>query len=103
MQYDLDLFVVVGGDITGVTDPTGIRLPRVFLGRRTATAQVQMNTDDVMGVSDPRAFLYTTIHAALTELIARVSDRDNVFDADGERAKIEFLILDDSGERESKL
>ncbi|KAB2584290.1 hypothetical protein M2405_004735 [Rhodococcus erythropolis] len=103
MQYDFDLFVVVGGDITVVTDPTGIRLPRVFLGRRTATAQVQMNTDDVMGVSDPRAFLYTTIHAALTELIARVSDRDNVFDADGERAKIEFLILDDSGERESKL
>ncbi|MBH5144709.1 MULTISPECIES: hypothetical protein [Rhodococcus] len=103
MQYDFDLFVVVGGDITVVTDPTGIRLPRVFLGRRTATAQVQMNTDDVMGVSDPRAFLYTTIHAALTELIARVSYRDNDFDADGERAKIEFLILDDSGERESKL
>lgn len=103
MQYDFDLFVVVGGDISVVTDPTGIRLPRVFLGRRTATAQVQMNTDDVMGVSDPRAFLYTTIHAALTELITRVSDRDNDFDADGERAKIEFLILDDNGERESKL
>ncbi|MET8317733.1 hypothetical protein ABZU78_26710 [Rhodococcus erythropolis] len=103
MQYDFDLFVVVGGDITVVTDPTGIRLPRVFLGRRTATAQVQMNTDDVMGVSEPRTFLYTTIHAALTELIARVSYRDNDFDADGERAKIEFLILDDSGERESKL
>ncbi|XGU19345.1 hypothetical protein ACETU7_30635 [Rhodococcus sp. 3Y1] len=49
MQYDFDLFVVVGGDISVVTDPTGIRLPRVFLGRRTATAQVQMNTDDVMG------------------------------------------------------
>ena len=103
MQYDFDLFVVVGGDITVVTDPTGIRLPHVFLGRRTATAQVQMNTDDVMGVSEPRTFLYTTIHAALTELIARVSYRDNDFDADGERAKIEFLILDDSGERESKL
>lgn len=95
MQYDFDLFVVVGGDITVVTDPTGIRLPRVFLGRRTATAQVQMNTDDVMGVSEPRTFLYTTIHAALTELIARVSYRDNDFDADGERAKIEFLIPED--------
>ena len=103
MQYDFDLFVVVGGDISVVTDPTGTRLPRVFLGRRTATAQVQMNTDDVMGVPDPRAFLYTTIHAALTELITPVSDRDNDFDADGERAKIEFLILDDIGERESKL
>ena len=33
MQYDFDLFVVVGGDISVVTDPTGIRLPRVFLGR----------------------------------------------------------------------
>lgn len=97
-QYDFDLFVVVGGDITVVTDPTGLRVPRVFLGRHTTTAQIQMNSADVMNVSDPRAFLFQTIHSAMVELIRRVAARDNDFDADDELRKIEFLVLEGLGE-----
>ncbi|MGW6658932.1 hypothetical protein [Rhodococcus sp. NPDC055024] len=97
-QYDFDLFVVVGGDITVVTDPTGLRVPRVFLGRRTTTAQIQMNSADVMNASDPRAFLSQTIHSTMVELISRIAARDNDFDADDELRKIEFLVLDGIGE-----
>ena len=96
-QYDFDLFVV-GGDITVVTEPTGLRVPRVFLGRRTTTAQIQMNSADVMNVSDPRAFLFQTVHSAMVELIGRVAARDNDFDADDELRKIEFLVLKGVGE-----
>lgn len=97
-QYGFDLFVVVGGDITVVTHPTGLRVPRVFLGRRTATAQIQMNSDDVSDASDPRAFLFQTIHSAMVELIRRVAARDSEFDADDELRKIEFLVLGGIGE-----
>ncbi|MFE5645007.1 hypothetical protein [Rhodococcus sp. NPDC056516] len=97
-QYDFDLFVVVGGDITVVTDPTGLRVPRVFLRRRTTTAQIQMNSADVMNASDPRAFLFQTIHSTMVELISRIAARDNDFDADDELRKIEFLVLDGIGE-----
>ncbi|MCE4266562.1 hypothetical protein CJ178_06505 [Rhodococcus sp. ACPA4] len=91
-QYDFDLFVIVGGDITTVTDPTGVRSPRVFLARRTITAQIQMNSADVLGDSDPRGFLRQTIHAAVTELIARIAARDADFDVDVERQKVAFLV-----------
>jgi hypothetical protein len=90
--YQLDLFLTVGGEITLVPGPSGLRAPRVFLSRRTVTGEVRISDDDVRAASDPIAFFRQTIHLAIADLISRIAARDASFDADAERGKIAFLI-----------
>jgi hypothetical protein len=91
-SYYLDLFLTVGGEITPVLAPSGLRTPRVFLSRRTATGEIRISNDDVSAAADPIAFLRQTIHQAIAELMSRIAARDPAFDEDAERAKIAFLI-----------
>lgn len=91
-SYQLDLFLTVGGEITPVPGPSGLRTPRVFLSRRTATGEIRISNDDVSAAADPVAFLQQTIHQAIADLMSRVDARDPAFDVDAERAKIAFLI-----------
>jgi hypothetical protein len=94
-SYQLDLFLTVGGEITPVPRPSGLRNPRVFLARRTVTGEIRISNDDVGAASDPVAFLRQTIHGAVDDLIGRIAARDAAFDADAERGKIAFLIEED--------
>lgn len=94
-SYHFDLFLMVGGEITPVPRPSGLRTPRVFLSRRTVTGEIRISNDDVSAAADPVAFLRQTIHRAVDDLIGRVSARDAAFGADAERRKIAFLIDED--------
>jgi hypothetical protein len=94
-SYSFDLFLMVGGEITPVPTPSGLRAPRVFLSRRTVTGEIRVGNDDVSAAADPVAFLRRTIHTAVDDLISRVAARDSAFDADAERAKIAFLVDED--------
>lgn len=94
-SYRFDLFLTVGGEITPVPTPSGLRTPRVFLTRRTVTGEIRISNDDVSAAADPVAFLRQTIHTAVDDLISRVAARDSAFDADAERGKIAFLIDED--------
>lgn len=94
-SYGFDLFLTVGGEITPVPTPSGLRTPRVFLTRRTVTGEIRISNDDVSAAADPVAFLRQTIHTAVEDLISRVAARDSAFDADAERGKIAFLIDED--------
>ena len=91
-SYHLDFFLTVGGEITPVPSPSGLRTPRVFLSRRTATGEIRISNDDVSTASAPIAFLRQTIHKAVAELMSRIAARDSAFDADAERGKIAFLL-----------
>ncbi|WP_406245711.1 hypothetical protein ACI7YT_11735 [Microbacterium sp. M] len=91
-SYHLDLFLTIGGEITPVPGPSGLRTPRVFLSRRTATGEIRISNDDVHDAADPVAFLRQTIHHAIADLLGRIAARDPDFDADAKRAKIAFLI-----------
>ncbi|PRA78819.1 hypothetical protein CQ045_17250 [Microbacterium sp. MYb66] len=91
-SYHLDLFLMVGGEITPVPGPSGLRTPRVFLSRRTATGEIRISNDDVSAAAAPIAFLRQTIHRAVADLMSRVAARDPAFDADAEQAKFAFLI-----------
>jgi hypothetical protein len=91
-SYDFDLFLTVGGEITPVPGPSGLRTPRVFLSRRTVTGEIRIIDDDVSGSPDPVAFLRQTIHRAVAELMDRIAARDDAVDAEAERRKIAFLI-----------
>lgn len=91
-SYHLDLFLTVGGEITLVPRPSGLRTPRVFLSRRTASGEIRISNDDVRAAPDPVAFLRQTIHGAVADLIGRIAARDAAFDADAERGKIAFLV-----------
>ncbi|WP_181156218.1 hypothetical protein [Microbacterium sp. MYb45] len=95
-SYHLDLFLTVGGEITPVLAPSGLRTPRVFLSRRTATGEIRISNDDVSAAAAPVAFLRQTIHQAIADLLSRIAARDPAFDADAERAKIAFLIEDEA-------
>lgn len=94
-SYHFDLFLTVGGEITPVPGPSGLRNPRVSPSRRTVTGEIRISDDEVSAASDPLAFLRQTIHRAVTELIGRVAARDSVFDADAEQQKIAFLSDED--------
>lgn len=94
-SYHFDLFLTVGGEITPVPGPSGLRNPRVSLSRRTVTGEIRISDDEVNAASDPVAFLRQTIHRAGTDLIGRVAARDSAFDADAEQQKIAFLIDED--------
>lgn len=91
-SYHLDLFLMVGGEITPVPRPSGLRTPRVFLSRRTVTGEIRISNDDVSAASAPIAFLRQTLHTSVADLMSRVAARDSAFDEDAERAKIAFLI-----------
>lgn len=91
-SYQLDLFLTVGGEITPVPGPSGLRTPRVFLSRRTATGEIRISNDDVSAAADPIAFLRQTFHRAIADLMSRIAARDPACDADAEREKIAFLI-----------
>lgn len=94
-SYQLDLFLTVGGEITPVPRPSGLRNPRVFLARRTVTGEIRISDDDVSAAPDPVAFLRQTIHGAVDDLIGRIAARDAAFDADAVLGKIAFLIDED--------
>lgn len=96
-SYDLDLVLMIGGDVTPGSGPSGLRSPRVSLARRTATAQVHVTRDDALHAPDPVAFLRTTVHEALVQLVARVATRDPEVDSDAyaERARLAPLVADD--------
>lgn len=91
-SYHFDLFLMVGGDITQVPGPSGLRTPRVFLSRRTVTGEIRISKDDAEGAADPIAFLRQTIHTALADLMTRIATRDPAFDADEELRKVAFLV-----------
>lgn len=91
-SYHFDLFLTVGGEITPVPTPSGLRTPRVFLSRRTVTGEIRISNADVSAASDSIAFLRQTIHSAIADLMSRIAARDAGFDADAERGKIAFLI-----------
>lgn len=91
-SYHFDLFLTVGGEITPVPSPSGLRTPRVFQPRRTVTGEIRISNDDVSAASDPIAFLRQTIHTAVADLMSRIAARDSAFDVDAERGKIAFLI-----------
>lgn len=91
-SYDFDLLLMVGGEITPVPPPSGLRSPRVFLSRRTVTGEIRINHEDVSAAPDPVVFLRQTIHRAIDDLIDRIAARDSAFDADAERQKISFLF-----------
>ncbi|UOQ57804.1 hypothetical protein MUN78_02915 [Leucobacter allii] len=90
-SYDFDLFLTVGGEITPIPSPSGLRTPRVFLSQRTVTGEIRISDDDVSAASAPIAFLRQTIHTAVAELMSRIAARDSDFDVDAERGKIAFL------------
>lgn len=95
-SYHFDLFLTVGGEITPVPGPSGLRNPRVSLPRRTVTGEIRISDDDIVSAApDPVAFLRQTIHGAVDDLIGRIAARDAAFDADAERGKIAFLIEED--------
>lgn len=91
-SYHFDLFLTVGGEISPVSGPSGLRAPRVYLARRTVTGEVRVSKDEVSAAPEPRAFMRQTIHAAVADLLSRVAARDAAFDADTERTKIAFLV-----------
>lgn len=74
-----------------VTDPTGLRTPRVYLAKQRATGLIQVNSDDVISAKDPRGFLRSTIYQAVADLFNRIAAKDRSFDKDAELRKIEFL------------
>lgn len=90
--YHFDLFLTVGGEITPVPPPSGLRSPRVFLSRRTVTGEIRISNAEVGAANDPIAFLRHTIHTALDDLISRIATRDTGFDAEAERGKVVFLL-----------
>ena len=94
-SYDLDLVLMIGGDVTPGSGPSGLRSPRVSLARRTATAQVQVTRDDANHAPDPVALLRVTVYEALVQLIARVAARDREVDATAEREGLSSLVADD--------
>ena len=93
-SYDLDLVLMIGGDVTPGSGPSGLRSPRVSLARRTATAQVHVTRDDTNHAPDPVAFLRATVHEALVQLVARVAARDPEVDAATEREGLASLVAD---------
>jgi hypothetical protein len=94
-SYHFDLVLMVGGEITPVPGPSGLRNPRVSLPRRTVTGEIRISNDDVSAAPDPVAFLRQTIHGAVDDLIGRIAARDAAFDADAVLGKIAFLIDED--------
>lgn len=96
-SYELDLVLMIGGDVTPGSGPSGLRSPRVSPARRTATAQVHVTRDDALHAPDPVAFLRTTVHEALVQLVGRVAARDPEVDADAERARLAPLVADAGG------
>ncbi|MFB9926973.1 hypothetical protein ACFORO_19260 [Amycolatopsis halotolerans] len=90
-QFDFDLFVTVGGDLTVVTEPTGLRRPRVMLAKRTVSGELRFNSEEVLRTTDPAALLRPAVRAALDELVTRVAARVPDFDAESERARFAFL------------
>lgn len=94
-SYDLDLVLMIGGDVTPGSGLSGLRSPRVSLARRTATAQVYVTRDDALHAPDPVVFLRATVHEALVQLVARVAARDPEVDAAAEREGLSSLVADD--------
>ncbi|MGW4399848.1 hypothetical protein ACWEHA_31555 [Amycolatopsis nivea] len=90
-QFGFDLFVTVGGDLTVVTEPTGLHRPRVLLAKRVASGELRFNSDDVLRTTDPAALLRPAVHDALDHLVTRVAQRVPGFDAESERARFAFL------------
>ncbi|MCR1783170.1 hypothetical protein KVF89_11555 [Nocardioides carbamazepini] len=91
-SYHFDLFLTVGGEITPVPSPSGLRTPRVFLSRRTVTGEIRIGNDDASAASDPVTFLRQTIHMAVADLISRIAARDATVDADADLRKIALLV-----------
>ncbi|WP_431919157.1 hypothetical protein [Micromonospora wenchangensis] len=89
--YDYDLFVTVGGDLTVVSEPTGLQRPRVRLATRTVSGELRYNSADVLRAGQPAALLRGGLLDALEELVARVAARDVEFDVDTERARLASL------------
>ncbi|MEV6705721.1 hypothetical protein [Micromonospora wenchangensis] len=89
--YDYDLFVTVGGDLTVVSEPTGLHRPRVRLATRTVSGELRYNSADVLRAGQPAALLRGGLLDALEKLVARVAARDVEFDVDTERARIASL------------
>ncbi len=88
---DYDLFVTVGGDLTVVSEPTGLHRPRVRLAKRTASGELRYNSAEVSRTDEPAAVLRRGLLDALEELVARVAARDPGFDASTERARLASL------------
>ncbi len=89
--YDYDLFVTVGGDLTVISEPTGLHRPRVRLAARTASGELRFNSDEVLRGNDPATMLRSGVIEALGMLVDRVAARDPEFDAEADRALVTRL------------
>lgn len=89
--YEYDLFVMVGGDLTVVSEPTGLHRPRVRLAARTVSGEIRYNSAEVLRGEEPAVLLRRGLLDALEQLVARVAARDIEFDADTERARLASL------------
>ncbi|WP_194820867.1 hypothetical protein [Micromonospora sp. S-DT3-3-22] len=89
--YDYDLFVTVGGDLTVVSEPTGLQRPRLRLATRTVSGELRYNSEDVLRAGQPAALLRSGLLDALEKLVTRVAARDVEFDVDTERARLASL------------
>ena len=89
--YDYDLFVTVGGDLTVVSEPTGLHRPRVRLAARTVSGELRYNSEEILRAQDPAPLLRRGLLDALEALVARVAARDRAFDADTELARLAAL------------
>ena len=89
--YDYDLFVTVGGDLTVVSEDTGLHRPRVRLAARTVSGELRYNSEEISRTEDPATLLRRGLLDALNELVTRVAARDPDFDADTERERLASL------------
>lgn len=91
LGYDYDLFVTVGGDLTVVTEPTGLHRPRVRVATRTVSGELRYNSEELLRAENPADTLRRGMLDALEQLVARVTARDPEFDADTERTRLAAL------------
>lgn len=95
-DYDFDLFLHVGGEISSAEGPTGLHAPRVSVAKRTVTAQIRVRAEDLANASEPSVTLRRIIRDALVELVGRVAGKDKSVDASAELAKLETVFGDEA-------
>lgn len=94
-DYDLDMFLVVGGNLRVITDPSGLKIPRVSLAKKRVTASIMLNSQEVLSAQDPRGLMRSVIYEAVCQVMGRIAARDKAFDKSAELKKLDFLTCPD--------
>ena len=79
-DYNYDVFIMVGGDITVVDEPTALVRPRIMAAQRLVTGELRINSSDVLTSTEPRTMLRAALFEGLAVLAARAGVRDCSFD-----------------------